>query len=57
MCVPTVARQRLGKHVPTARNTRRNRRIVERVEFYVEISRLVLPRISFYLIFRPNNVR
>jgi hypothetical protein len=34
-CVPhNVARQRLGKHVPAATNTRDNRRIVGRVIFY-----------------------
>jgi hypothetical protein len=31
---PTVARQRLGKHVPAVNNTRNNRRIVGSVAFY-----------------------
>jgi hypothetical protein len=31
---PIVDRQRLGKHVPAATNTRNNRRIVGRVVFY-----------------------
>jgi hypothetical protein len=31
---PTVARQRLGKHVPSAMNTRKNRKIVGHVIFY-----------------------
>jgi hypothetical protein len=35
MCIPLiVARQQLGKHVPTATNTRKNRRIVGRVILY-----------------------
>jgi hypothetical protein len=53
MCIPLIfARQRLGKHVPVAINTRKNRRIVGRVVFYAvrvvskESTRLVLPRTS-----------
>jgi hypothetical protein len=35
MCIPpSVARQRLGKHVPAAKNTRKNKIIVGRVIFY-----------------------
>jgi hypothetical protein len=49
--LPTVAMQRLGKHVLAARNTRNSRRIVGRVVIYAEVSRLFLPKISFYLIF------
>jgi hypothetical protein len=36
MCIPpVVARQRLGKHVPAATNTRNNRRIVERMRVWI----------------------
>jgi hypothetical protein len=34
VCVPIVARQRLGKRVPAAANTRNNRKIVGCVIFY-----------------------
>jgi hypothetical protein len=50
-----VAGRRLGKHVPAARDTRNNRRIVGRVVFYIvravskKSKRLVLPKMSCYL--------
>jgi hypothetical protein len=50
-----VARQRLGKHVPAATNTRNNRRIVGEVVFWAapvvskESRRLVLLRTSCYI--------
>jgi hypothetical protein len=50
--LPIVARQWLGKHIPAATIARNNRRIVERVVFYMvhvvskESRRLILPRTS-----------
>jgi hypothetical protein len=35
--LPFIARQRLGEHVPTATNTRNNRRIVGRVYLWVRL--------------------
>jgi hypothetical protein len=57
VCIPyTVARQRLGIHVPAAKNIRNSRRIVELLIFYAVLvvskanRRVVLPRPSCILI-------
>jgi hypothetical protein len=59
ICIsPIVARQRLGKHVPAATNTRNNRRIVGRVVLYAirVVAKESIPRIiprNYYVIYSP----